>query len=400
MSNQHTLGDLASRGTLIIGDGYRTKRSELGVPGFRILRVADVDDGALSLVGEDFVAERHRSQVGHKLSHEGDILLTTKGTVGRVAIVPKLAQPVVYSPQLCFFRVIDTNMLDPTFLALWFRSDAFRTQASYRMNNTDMAAYINLTDIRSLEIDLPEIVKQRAIAEVLGALDDKIAANRDCAATANELASTLFDEAIADERLVPMGSVLTPILGGTPVRSNPYLWGGLNAWASAKDVTGADLGVILATAETITDLATTTSRAKPLPVGSVILTARGTVGAVARTAIPCALNQSCYGFAPVALPPSVLYFSVMRATERMKELAHGSVFDTITMRTFDHLEVADPTSPALALLESSLAPLLDTVTARKQESLRLAALRDTLLPELMSGRIRVKNAERLVSEAV
>jgi type I restriction enzyme S subunit len=385
---------------LVIGDGYRTKRSEHGVPGFRILRVADVADGALSLAGEDFVADRHRSQIGRKLSQAGDILLTTKGTVGRVAIVPRLSEPVVYSPQLCFFRVTDANTLHPTFLAHWFRSEAFRAQASHRMNNTDMAAYINLTDIRSLEISLPSVAEQRAIAEVLGALDDKIAVNREIANKAAELASLQYDVAFADVPLVPMSSVLTPILGGTPGRANKEFWGGQNAWASAKDVTGAACGVILATAETITDLATRTTKAKPLPVGSVILTARGTVGAVARTAIPCALNQSCYGFAPTVLPTCMLYFSVVRAAERMKELAHGSVFDTITMGTFDHLLVPDPESPVVAQAEASVGPLLDTVTGRLRESASLSAMRDTLLPELMSGRLRVRDAERVVSEAV
>lgn len=172
-----TMAALRAAGALTFGDGYRTKRSEHGQPGFRILRVSDVGDGRVSLNGPDFVSAELCSAIGQKRSQPGDVLLTTKGTVGRVAIMPVTSERVVYSPQLCYFRVLDDAVVQQRYLAFWFRSESFRSQALHRANNTDMAPYINLTDIASLRVELPPIAEQRAIAEVLGALDDKIAAN-------------------------------------------------------------------------------------------------------------------------------------------------------------------------------------------------------------------------------
>lgn len=395
-----SVGELIISGALEMSDGYRTKRAEYAGSGFRIVRVADVSNGAVKLDGPDFVSESFAPYIGSKAGQPGDILLTTKGTVGRVAVMPQTEERVVYSPQLCYFRVAEGLTLDREYFRYWFSSPEFLWQASRRMNNTDMAAYINLADIRSLKLTLPPINQQRAIAEVLGALDDKIAANTKLTSTAGQLAGMIYDVDTADLETRPMSDVLCPVLGGTPPRSRHDFWAGDRLWASAKDITGADFGVVLDTDEKITDLAVISTKAKPLPTGSVILTARGTVGAVARLAEPASFNQSCYGFVPGAVPPGVLYFSVLRATQRAKEIAHGSVFDTITMKTFDHLTFPNFDGAALASTELRISPLLATISASVTENRILTLTRDALLPQLMSGKLTVKEAGQLVSAAV
>lgn len=255
---------------------------------------------------------------------------------------------------------------------------------------------LNQAVLGSIPFEAPIQPVRLAIAEVLGALDDKFAANLRVADVAFELAGTLYDHAVAAVPVRMMSQVLTPILGGTPSRANGRLWGGSHLWAAAKDVTGAQSGVIVDTDEQISDLAVASTKAKPLPVGGVILTARGTVGAVARLAIPSSFNQSCYGFAPGELPAGVLYFSILRATERAKAFAHGSVFDTITMKTFDHLNLPDLDSAQVSSLETLVTPLLDTVTSAVTQNRALAATRDALLPALMSGKLRVRDAEKVL----
>ena len=172
-----TLGELARSGVLELGDGYRTKRAELGTPGLPILRVAEVFDGKITPKFEDYVSEAFRPAMGLKISQPHDIVLTTKGTVGRVAMIPANAPEFVYSPQLCFFRVMPSGPVSARYLYYWFRSENFRSQARYRKNQTDMADYINLADIRSLIVELPPTEVRDATTAVLGVLDDKIAAN-------------------------------------------------------------------------------------------------------------------------------------------------------------------------------------------------------------------------------
>ncbi|TAM66864.1 MAG: restriction endonuclease subunit S [Microbacteriaceae bacterium] len=257
---------------------------------------------------------------------------------------------------------------------------------------------LNRNFLRMIPVAVPSLAEQQAIAEVLGALDDKIAANTAVAYKAEELASLVYDLVTASWPRVPLSELLDPVLGGTPSRSREDYWAdGADLWISARDITSAPMHVLLDTAEKITESAITTTKAKPLPTGSVILTARGTVGEVARLVRPASFNQSCYGFRPERIPPSLLFFSILCATERAKAIAHGSVFDTITKSTFDDLSLAwDSESADHA--ESAIAPLLDAVTGAIEENRTLAATRDALLPQLMSGKLRVRNLDDLRSE--
>lgn len=199
-----TFADLSRTGVLQFGDGYRTSRAEHAEEGYRILRVADVSDGRVHLEGPDHVSRDFEGAIGQKRAIPGDILLTTKGTVGRVAVFPNVDDRVVYSPQLCYFRVSNGAGLESKYLRYWFKSSEFTEQAGYRMNNTDMAPYISLADIKSLRISLPPIQVQRAIAEVLGALDDKIAANVELVASAESYAVALLSEFVAEVPLVDL----------------------------------------------------------------------------------------------------------------------------------------------------------------------------------------------------
>jgi type I restriction enzyme S subunit len=160
------MGELADRGMLALGDGYRTKRAEHGQPGFRILRAGDIQKGRIIPEGVDFVSDAYARQIGPKVSQSGDVILTTKGSVGRTSVVPSNLEPVVYSPQICYFRVLDKEALDGSYLAAWFRSPDLQEQASKLMFKSDMAPYINLRDIRSLTVPLPSRNEQRRRGEL------------------------------------------------------------------------------------------------------------------------------------------------------------------------------------------------------------------------------------------
>lgn len=196
-NERRSLGDLVASGVLALSDGYRTKRSEHGRPGLRILRAGDIREGQMFPEGEDFVGESYLRQIGGKASEAGDILLTTKGTVGRVAVVPRGAEQVVYSPQICYFRVRDPAVLDGAVLAAWFRSDDFKRQASTVMFKSDMAPYISLTDIRAMSVPIPS-------AEVLNAICGAHAALLDRFSQANR--ENLVLKALRDAMLPPLMS--------------------------------------------------------------------------------------------------------------------------------------------------------------------------------------------------
>ncbi|GLW08729.1 specificity protein S [Microtetraspora sp. NBRC 13810] len=193
------ISDLASEGMLAFGDGYRTKRAEHGRPGLPILRVAEVRDGWIDAALEDYVSDHYLPAMGAKLSKPGDVVLTTKGTVGRVAVIRRDSPEFVYSPQLCYFRPLQSGPLTTAFLFFWFRSESFWSQAHSLKSQTDMADYLNLGDIRSLRIEVPASTEAHAVVAKLDALEKTASQCHLESESLAELRDTLLPKLISGE---------------------------------------------------------------------------------------------------------------------------------------------------------------------------------------------------------
>ena len=183
--------DLIRNSNLAVGDGYRAKNNELADSGLPFARAGNIADG-FRFSGADRFPEDRVHRVGDKVSRTGDVVFTSKGTVGRFAFVRRDTEPFVYSPQLCFWRSLDSEVIDPHFLFCWIRGPEFFRQFKGVAGQTDMAEYVSLTDQRRMFITLPPIGEQRAIAQILGALDDKIELTRRMNATLEAMAQALF----------------------------------------------------------------------------------------------------------------------------------------------------------------------------------------------------------------
>ena len=125
----------------------------------------------------------------------------------------------VYSPQLCFWRSLDPEKLAPRFLYYWMTTREFSTQFKSVAGQTDMAEYVSLGDQRRMHITLPPFSEQRAIAHILGTLDDKIELNRRMNQTLEEMARALFKSWFVDFDPVRAKATLkhhaTPPQGGS-----------------------------------------------------------------------------------------------------------------------------------------------------------------------------------------
>lgn len=157
---------------------------------------------------------------------------------------------------------------------------------------------------------------------------------------------------------VPVSQVAEPILGGTPMRSEPGYWGGNIKWAAAKDIVAAQGRRVYQTEETITPLGVAQSAAKILPKGTVVITARGTVGAVAQLGDDMAFNQTCYGLvAKPEIDQDFLYYAIKATLRTAYTLSYGTVFDTITKKTFEQWRIPLP----LLVEQRAIAHILGTL---------------------------------------
>lgn len=399
-----TFADLVQRGSLLVNDGYRTKSEELGRPGIPILRVAEVQDGHLSPSFGDHVRDEFRGKIGVKTSEPRDVVLTTKGTVGRVARIPAVGPVFVYSPQVCFFRVID-RALDPRWLYYWFHGSQFRGQAAGVQSQTDMAAYINLADLRAMTLSLPSVPEQRGIAATLGALDDKIESNRQLSKLAIDLARTLLSQG---SRLVRVGDV------ADVVRGLSYSGAGLTDEENVR----AKPMINLANFSTEGWLkpeglkyyegdhqARHEVQAGDLIVANTDLTQQRVIlgrPALASPVLSGALfthHTSLIRFSshPEYRLPLWAQLNSWAFRKRAEGFATGTTVAALPASAILDFEFSVPGN---AQLVQVCEELLEKVWAAESESQRMIALRDVLLPELLSGRLRVPEAREAVAEVV
>lgn len=283
----------------------------------------------------------------------------------------------------------------------------------------------------------PPLAEQKAIAAVLGALDDKIELNRRMNATLEAMARALFQSWFVDfdpvrakldgrppAALDPATAALFPehledsalgsipkgwevcslankielLSGGTPKTSEPDYWDGEIPWYSVKDAPSETDVWVIQTEKQVTKLGIENSAAQVLPEGTTIISARGTVGKLALVGTPMAMNQSCYGVRGVkGYADYFTYFALRQATADLQQRTHGTVFDTITRQTFETLDCIFPPATLTQAFDRAVAWLLAQIRTNLHQSRTLATLRDTLLPKLLSGELSVEQTTESLS---
>lgn len=335
----------------------------------------------------------------------GDVYVSLKdmtqeaALLGAAARVPEGIERARLTQDTIAVDVIENAPLSKAFLYWTLRSPQCRDYCkSLGTGTTNLD--LSRADFLAYEMWLPTLREQQIITEVLDSLDDKIAANRRVAACSRELQQAVWERYRGEIPLIPLVELATPRLGGTPKRADPALWGGGIPWASVRDMSNADFGVILSTVETINKLPNQPERLRPVPAGSTYLTARGTVGKVATAGVDCAFNQSAYAFVPSPGRSAALRLAVQGAVTDLVARAHGSVFSTITTTTLSGSRVPNIDDSSADRLAEEVEWLEQRLVAALQENQLLARTRDELLPLLMSGKITVKDAERAAEDVL
>ncbi|BCI82035.1 type I restriction-modification system subunit S [Mycolicibacterium sp. TY66] len=403
-----TFRELVDDGSIEIGDGYRAKLKELNGDGPLFLRAGALTDRGFDWKGLD--AFQRTAPVQTKRGKAGDTVITTKGnSVGRVGQVPADAPDFVYSPHLSYWRPLDKDRIDPVFLYYWARSEAFDRQLRQLAFGTDMAPYFSLRDQLRLCIHLPSAGQQRAIAQVLGALDDKIVANGQLVETAARLIDARANALITATSMSAKLTEVATVVKGVSYRSAHL---GLSTAALVtlksidRDGTFVDNGYksFVGPYRSEQEL-----RSGDVIIAQTDITQSGDViGRAVR--VP---GRSTYDTRVASLDlaivrpkdgmPSEYLLAALRRPEfreHCRSRASGTTVLHLGRGAIDSYEVP-VVSPEAAVRYSVFAraihELTDSVNAASGV---LARTRDELLPLLMSGKLRVRDAQAVVSEVL
>jgi type I restriction enzyme, S subunit len=401
------VGDLQAEGALRVEDGnhgeYRPRRNEFSVEGTSFIRAADVVNGTVDFEGADRITDKALGRIRKGVGRPNDIIVTHKGTVGRVGRVPHDAPPFVCSPQTTYWRVLDESKIDRDYLFAYLRSPAFAQQLYTRMHGSDMAPYVSLTEQKTLSLDLPPLDQQRAIGGTLCSLDDKIEINNRVAATLENIAAALFKARFIDfvghEDLVEsaigpvpegwqvdrLGNHVKALLGGTPSRKRSEYWtDGAVPWINSGKVN--DFRILEPTAF-ITNEALEQSSAKMMPAGTTVLAITGaTLGQVSRLEIESSANQSVVGvLGNEWLPDDYLFFGIRHRMTDLLARQTGAAQQHINKGDVNDLLILLPPANVLREFCRASEPLLQRIATALLEGRTLELIRDALLPRLISG---------------
>lgn len=251
-----------------------------------------------------------------------------------------------------------------------------------------------------------------SLAETLGALDDRIDNLRQTNATLQGIAATLFKSRFVDFEGVPqedmqeselglipngwrieeIGKLVQCMGGATPSTKDDAFWqGGTHHWATPKDLSGLQAPMLTATEHLITDAGVARISSGLLPAGTLLMSSRAPIGYLAIAALPVAINQGFIAMPPgSALPPVWLLFWAKTNMEAIKQKANGSTFMEISKAAFRPIKVVAPPPKILAQFDEVAAPMMERIKNNEYHIATLAALRDALLPRLISGQLRVR----------
>lgn len=305
---------------------------------------------------------------------------------------------------------VETDSLFGYYLA---RTPEFRRYAISHMEGTSGRQRVSSAAIENFPVFLPPVSEQRAIAHILGTLDDKIEHNMRMNQTLEAMARALFKSWFVDFDGVPpenmqkselglipkgwrigdLSEILEIVGGGTPKTNVAEYWDGDIPWFSVVDTPPASDLFVTMTEKSITQLGMEVSSVRLIPMGTTIISARGTVGNLALAGRDMTFNQSCYGLkGRGGAGDYFVFLSSQRMVSQLHSMAHGSVFATITRRTFDAIRVAIPPADLLHQFEQRVEGWFDRILLNVQQSQGLAQLRDTILPKLIAGELRIKDA--------
>lgn len=382
--------------------------------------------------------ELNESETARFLLKEGDLIfarrsLTAEGA-GKCSVVLELDEPTTFESSIIRARP-DRSKVDPLYIYYFFNSpvgfhslDTIRRQVA--------VAGITGGDLARLEIPVPPLAEQNAIAHILGTLDDKIELNRRRSQTLEAMARALFQDWFVDFgpirakiegrepylpselwdlfpsdldasgkpkgwRLSTIGDEVDVCGGSTPSTTEPLFWeGGIHHWATPKDLSDLASPVLLNTNRKVTAAGLAKISSGLLPVGSVLLSSRAPIGYLAISEVPVAINQGFIGMRCSRELPSVfVLFWCGQNMDLILGNANGSTFQEISKKNFRPIPVVVPHVAILEKFKKQVEPLYRHIVENEQESQALIQLRDSLVPKLVSGELRVADAETFLERA-
>lgn len=401
---------------------------------FALIRSQNVHDFSFRWDGLAYIDEEQAGALDNVEVHSGDILVNITGdSVARVCMVDDRVLPARVNQHVAIVRANPAEFSQYYLLyALLEPSMKQRLLMLAGAGATRNALTKGI--LEELEIRQPSRHEQDQISGVLAALDTKIEHNRQMAATLEELSRALFKSWFVDfdpvrakaegrdtglpadiTALFPegfngeglptgwkqstVGELFSIVAGNTPSTKQSEYWGGTRAWATPKDMSGLTGPLLTRTDRTLTEQGFTACSSGEIPAMSLLMSSRAPVGYLAFNALPVSINQGIAAFVAKALSPFYAWAWCHENMKLIKLNANGSTFEEISKGVLRTVAMVEPSKAVHDAFVEIAEAAFSRVVQLAEETENLICLRDQLLPKLLSGELRVADAETAIAAA-
>ena len=392
---EYRLGDIAEIQTGPFGS--QLHQSDYKLTGTPIITVEHLGENKIIHQNVPLVGEDDRQRLIKYTLQEGDIVFSRVGSVDRRVYVTKEENGWMFSGRCLRVRP-DNKNVHPKYLSYYFGQESFKEQIRRIAVGATMPS-INTSILSDVDIDLPEYTYQSNISSILSSLDDKIDLLHRQNKTLEQLAETLFRQWFVEEAeeswdVQPLGNLFDIGIGRTPPRKEQQ-WFSTNPndvkWISIKnmDITGVYIDTV---SEYLTKEAVERFNIPIIPENTVILSFKMTIGRLAITTEIMLSNEAIAHFIPKSkskLFPEFLYLFLK--TYKFELLGStSSIVESINSQMIKEMEIMIPVEIKLRSFREVIKPFFTKIKTNQIQIRTLTKLRDTLLPKLMSGEVRVK----------
>lgn len=327
----------------------------------------------------------------------GDILFVNKGTPGRVCMVP---DPVDFciAQDMIALRADDKKIYNKYLFAV-LRSREIQQQI-YNTNVGDVIPHFKKQFMDQLLIPVPDRKIQEKIGNLYYQLSYKVELNKKINENLEQQAQAYFNELFvvnADPNwpectLSDIGSV---VAGGTPSKSKPEYYADQGiAWITPKDLSVDKSKFISHGENDISELGFSKSSTKKMPAGTVLFSSRAPIGYIAIAQNELTTNQGFKSVIPNKnIGTSYVYFLLKNLLPAIEGMASGSTFKEISGAGMKSVPTVMPDVDTIQLFNNFCEPIFKEQEVLEAENRRLSALRDLLLPKLMSGEIDIPSLD-------
>lgn len=378
------LGD--SLEVLIDNRGKNPPFVESGVPAISGMHVRP---GWLILEEARFVSEETYAQWMPVKVRRHDVVMTSEAPLGRVALIQS-DEPLVLAQRVYGLRG-KAGVLDSRFLYYALQTETVQAALLSRATGTTVQG-IRQSELMKVKIPAPSFRRQQAIAAILGAIDDKIAINDRTALASHGLAQAHTTLALEGASITSLSEVAEITMGSSPPgETYNKISLGMPFYQGSRD-----FGMRFPAPRTWC-----TKPVRVASAGAVLVSVRAPVGSLNVAAEECCIGRGLAALVSKTKTSSSLFHVLSRATAVWTPFeSEGTVFGSINKKQLEVLRIPMLNENSIQRLEELLDPLDRLVMMMKKQNALLVELRDAILPKLMSGEIKVRDAEKVVEDAL